>query len=304
MKLRLLEYFTMLAEELHFGRAAARLSITQPPLSTAIKSLEADLGVRLFERDKTRVELTPAGAAFLTEARKLLQGVERARTVARSVEAGMVGRLDIGFAATLLFRDILKIVEKFRQESPAIEVAMHEMLSNEQCEQLDRQQLDAGFSHGVARFDSLAAISLKADRYALCVHETHPRAHDASVRLRDLGDEPFVMFERDLNPVNHDTLISMFTAAGVHPKFSYQTRSWLTTVSVVSEGCGMAVVPASLARMRMAAVRFIPLAGPAVAVPGVLAWNPASVTPVLGKFLESAARTLSAQARRGQRPHS
>lgn len=300
MRFRLLQYFTVLAEELHFGRAATKLSITQPPLSTAIKRLEQDLGVLLFDRDKTRVRLTPAGAAFLVEARKLLEAEGRARSVARSVDQGMVGRLDIGFAGTLVFRDVLKIVERFKNDMGGVEVALHEMQSREQCERIQRRQLDAGFAHGIAPFHDLQVMQLKPDCYALCVHENHPVARKTSVRLREVADEPFVMFERDINPGNHDTLISMFAAAGIHPRFVYYTRSWTTTATMVSEGCGMALVPASLARMRMANIRIVPLAAAKVPVPGVLAWNPAWVTPMLVKFIDSASRSIG--AKEGHRP--
>ena len=293
MKFQQLKYFTVLAEELHFGRAAIRLSISQPPLSTAIKCLEEELGVLLFLRDKRMVQLTPAGSAFLVEARKLLEGASRAKEMVKSVDNGMTGSLDIGFGGTLLFRDILQIVDKFKRDNPGIETVLHEMQSSEQFEQLSRGQLNAGFTYGSAPPPKLKSIPLKADSYVLCVPAGHPRAGHSAINLRDLADEAFVMFERNVNPVNHDNVISLFSRAGIYPKFTHYARNWMTTMSMVSEGCGMAFVPSSLARMRMAGVRLIPLAGPRVPAPAMLAWNPTLVSPALEKFLENVTRTIA-----------
>jgi DNA-binding transcriptional LysR family regulator len=115
MELRQLRYFVMLAEELHFGRAARRLSITQPPLSFNIRRLEEDIGVRLFERDSKRVVLTPAGAAFLREARHLLEHAQRARELARAVAAGRIGRLEVGFTGSMVYRGC----PRWHRHSPA-----------------------------------------------------------------------------------------------------------------------------------------------------------------------------------------
>jgi len=292
MKFSVLRYFTVLAEELHFGRAAAKLAITQPPLSTAIKSLEEELGVALFQRNKTMVQLTPAGAAFLVEARKLLEGAARAKSIAKSVDQGMIGRLDVGFGGTLIFRDMLQIVEQFNRQTPGIEIVLHEMPSGEQFERLARGQLDAGFAHGSAAPPKLKSIALKEDLLVLCLPAGHPKAGEPVVKLQELADEAFLMFERDINPINHDNVISMFSRAGIYPKIVHYTRNWMTTVSMVSEGAGMAIVPSSLARMKMAGVRLIPLAGPATAALGMLVWNPTLMTPALEKFLGSASRTI------------
>jgi DNA-binding transcriptional LysR family regulator len=294
MKLNVLKYFVVLAEELHFGRAAQRLAITQPPLSTAIKSLEDELDAALFQRSKTRVQLTPAGAAFLVEARKLLEGVERAKSVVRSVDQGMSGRLEVGFGGTLLFRDILTIIGQFKRELPSIEVMLREMPSAEQFDCLLHGRLDAGFAHGVTAPPKLKSMPLKEDELVLCLPVAHPLAEEGVIDLRNLADEQFVMFERQMNPANHDAVIGLFSQAGIHPRIVHYTRNWMTTMSMVSEGCGMAIVPSTLSRMRMACVRLVPLAGAAMPARGMLVWNPALVTPGLERFLQSAASTLAA----------
>jgi DNA-binding transcriptional LysR family regulator len=306
MKLQVLKYFTVLAVELHFGRAAAQLSITQPPLSTAIMSLEEELGVLLFERNRARVRLTPAGAAFLVEARKLLEGVARAKSVVKAVHEGMEGRIDVGFGGTLIFRDILKIVDLFKAQMPRVDIVLHEMQTSEQYDRLTRGQLDAGFVHGAATPENLRAITLAEDFFALCVHADHPMAHRKRIHLSEVANEPFIMFERDINPVNHDSVIAMFSQAGIYPKFVHYTRYWVTSVTMVSEGGGIAIVPSSLERMKMADVRFVPIEGEHVPARGMLSWNPSMVSPALEKFLESAEQAIKCQTsqNRARRPRA
>jgi DNA-binding transcriptional LysR family regulator len=294
LKLQVLKYFTVLAEELHFGRAAAKLAVTQPPLSMAIKALEEELGVVLFQRTKARVQLTPAGSAFLIEARKVLECVSRAKSVVMSIDQGITGRLDIGFGGTLIFRDILRIVDAFNREYPGIEVVLHEMQSSEQVERLLHGQLDAGFNYGSVSPPHLETLTLNDDTFVLCVHENHPAAAERAVNLRDLTGEHFIMFARDVNPVNHDNIVSILSRAGIYLRCVHHTRNWMTTVALVSAGCGMAIVPSSLERMRMSSVRFIPLSGEHVSAPAVLAWNPSLVSPALQNFIESAKTTLQA----------
>lgn len=293
MRFQVLKYFVVLAEELHFGRAAGKLAITQPPLSTAIKALEEELGVLLFQRSKTSVQLTAAGEAFLLEARNLIVGAERAKSVVKSIDKGMTGRLYVGFGGTLIFRDLLQIVAQFNRQVPDIEIVLHEMPSNEQFKQLTRGQLNAGFAHGPIALPQLKYIPLKADSLAICLPDSHAKAGAKVVRLQDLANDDFIMFERDTNPANHDTVIGMFSRAGIYPRITHYTRNWMTTVSMVSEGAGISIVPSSMARMRMAGVRLIPLAGNPTPAHGMLVWNPAYVNPALKKFINSASQFIT-----------
>ena len=145
MKLHQLRYFAALAEELHFGRAAERLAITQPPLSSGIKELEEELGVRLFERSSKHVALTAAGQAYLAEVRVVLDRVASAAETARAVAAGLRGRLDIGFTGSMVYRDMPRIVRAFGSQAPGIDVNLRELSSAEQVDALLHGQLHAGF---------------------------------------------------------------------------------------------------------------------------------------------------------------
>jgi DNA-binding transcriptional LysR family regulator len=288
MKLHFLRYFTVLAEELHFGRAAARLAITQPPLSSAIKALEDELGVQLLLRSSKRVELTPAGAAFLDEARQILERLGRASNVAKAVAKGMRGRLEIGITGSLVYREVPAIVKDFNAAAPAIELVLREMGTAEQLDALLHGQLHAGFVNASAVPPQLDSLPLKDDEFVLCLPEGHPRAHQRQVSLRDLASESFVMFSREVSPANYDNVIAIFSRAGIHPRTVHAVRQWLTIVAMVAHGLGISLVPRSIARSRVHGVRFLRFSGPRVAAPAVLVWNPGNLSPALASFLQSA----------------
>jgi len=291
MKLHFLRYFTVLAEELHFGRAAQRLSITQPPLSSAIKALEQELGVQLLSRSSKHVELTPAGAAFLDEARQILDRVARASTVANAVAKGMRGRLEIGITGSLVYREVPAIVQDFSLTAPGIELVLHEMGTAEQLDALLHGRLHAGFVNASAVPPQLESLALEDDAFVVCLPEGHPRARQPEVELRDLADERFVMFSREVSPANYDNVIAVFSRAGIHPRTVHAARQWLTIVAMVANGLGISLVPNSIARSRVHGVHFIPFSGPAVRSPALLVWNPASLSPALASFLQSASTT-------------
>lgn len=241
MKTHLLKYFVVLAEELHFGRAAQKLSMTQPPLSTAIRQLEEDINVSLFYRDNKRVRLTPAGNAFLSEAQAILERMERACDIARGAAEGLLGRLDVGFTSSMLYRDLPQVVTAFAEQHPRMEVILHELSTTEQIDGLKRGQLQAGFiniKEPASVTSGLRCLSLREDQLVCCLPSNHPLAYKDGVNLKQLEDEPFVMFAREVAPTNHDNVISTLHRAGVHPKTRHAARQWLTVVAMV--GAGMA----------------------------------------------------------------
>jgi DNA-binding transcriptional LysR family regulator len=291
MKLHLLRYFAVLAEELHFGRAAERLAITQPPLSSGVKALEEELGVKLFERTSKHVALTPAGHAYLAEVRVVLDRVARAGEAARAVAAGLQGRMDIG---SMVYRDMPRIVRAFGQRAPGIDVHLREMSSSEQIEALLHRQLHAGFINTSAVPPRLACRLLAADHFVCCLPDDHALACEPSVPLAALAQETFVMFARDVAPANHDNVIALFHRAGIHPHTRHAARQWLTVVSLVALRMGVALVPASLAQAGVQGVRFVPIAGPYHPTVGVLAWHEEADAPALHVFLECALSTIGA----------
>jgi DNA-binding transcriptional LysR family regulator len=292
MKLHFLRYFVVLAEELHFGRAASKLAITQPPLSSAIKSLEEELEVQLLIRDSKHVELTQAGEAFLEEARHVLEQVARASNVAKIVARGMRGRLEIGVTGSLIYREVPAIVKQFNAEMPDVEVVLREMSSADQLNELLRGQIHAGFVNGSTVPPQLACRPMGEDEFVLCLPEDHAKARGRTVDLKQLAHENFVMFSRDVAPANHDNVIAIFSRAGIHPKIAHAARQWLTIVAMVANGLGVSLVPRSLARSGVHGVKFVRIRGEQVQAPAMLVWNPAYKLPTLRSFIECSERIL------------
>ena len=295
MKLHFLRYFVVLAEELHFGRAASKLAITQPPLSSAIKSLEQELEVQLLIRDSKHVELTQAGVAFLEEARQILEQVARASSVAKIVAKGMSGRIEIGVTGSLIYREVPEIVRQFNIEMPSVDVVLREMSSADQLNELLRGQLHAGFVNAATAPPQLASLPLGEDEFVLCLPEDHPKAQGDTVDLKQLADERFVMFSRDVAPANHDNVIAIFSRAGIHPKTIHAARQWLTIVAMVANGLGVSLVPRTLARSRVHGVKFMKISGEQVLSPAILVWNPAYCLPTIRGFIECSERILNRQ---------
>ena len=293
MKLHFLRYFVVLAEELHFGRAASRLAITQPPLSSAIKSLEEELEVQLLIRDSKHVELTQAGEAFLEEARQILEQVARASNVAKSVARGMRGRLEIGMTGSQIYREVPAIIQQFHAQMPDVNVVLNEMSSAEQIDQLLRGQIHAGFVNAAAVPPQLEFLPMAEDEFLLCLPEDHPKAHCDSVELKQLEHELFVMFSRVVAPANYDNVIAIFSRAGIHPRVAHAARQWLTIIAMVANGLGISVVPRSLARSRVHGVRFVGIKGDQVLAPAMLVWNPAYCPPTLRSFIGCARGVLA-----------
>jgi DNA-binding transcriptional LysR family regulator len=294
MKLHFLRYFVVLAEELHFGRAARRLSITQPPLSTAIRSLEDELGVQLFVRDSKHVALTPAGLAFLGEARHILDRVQRASSVAALAARGVSGRLEVGVTGSLVYREVPRIVHAYNRAVPEVDVVLREMSTADQLDELLRGRLDLGFVNAGTVPAALQAWPLAEDEFVLCLPERHALAARRQVALRDLADEQFVMFSRDVAPANHDHVIAIFSRAGIHPRTVHAARQWLTVIAMVAHGLGVSIVPRSLARSRLHGVRFVRFAGDPVGSPASLVWNPERLSTAARSLVETARRLVPA----------
>jgi DNA-binding transcriptional LysR family regulator len=292
MQLHHLRYFVVLADELHFGRAAQRLSITQPPLSYAIQTLEKDLGILLFERDSKRVNLTPAGEAYLVEVRSILDRIAHANDTARAVAGGKIGRLDIGFTGSMVYRDVPQIVSRFFAQHPGIEVTLRELSSVEQIEGLRHGQLHAGFVNALSVPEGLAGEALQDDGFVCCLPEHHALARETEIDLIQLSREPFVMFARDVAPANYDNVIGICMQAGFAPQTCYAARQWLTIVALVANGLGVALVPASIQRTRIAGARFVPLRARNAHSKAYLLWHPESRMPALTYFIDAARAIL------------
>ncbi|MES2183046.1 MAG: LysR family transcriptional regulator [Pseudomonadota bacterium] len=259
MELRHLRYFSVLAEELHFGRAAVRLAISQPPLSVAIKQLEDSVGARLFDRNSKEVRLTAAGMALQVSARRLLAQAEDAALEARNVAAGFAGRLRIGFVGAMLYRGLPQALRVFQAEYPAVRIALAELNSGEQIAELLHDRLDLGFVHTSRMPDELQRQLLLAEPFVCCLPAQHRLARKRVIGLVDLRTEPFVLFSRSASPDYHERILSICAGAGFRPEVRHEVRHWLAVVSLVSQGLGVALVPEAMRRSALRGAVFRPL---------------------------------------------
>jgi len=259
MEFRHLRYFLVLAEELHFGRAAQRLSISQPPLSLNIQQLEASVGAKLFTRNSKAVQLTAAGLAFMPAARALIDQAAQAASHARDVGQGMAGSLAIGFSGTMLYSGLPNILERFQAEHPLLRLTLKELSSSEQLIELAHDRLDLGFVHTTRVPPELSQILVSSQAFVCCLPTGHALARKRSISLEALQGEPFAVVSRAVSPDYHDRILAICTEAGFYPQIRYELRHWLSVVSLVSQGMGVALVPAALRQSAMAGTAFVPL---------------------------------------------
>lgn len=254
MELRHLRYFIAVAEELHFGRAAQVLGISQPPLSQQIQALEQELGARLFERTNRRVALSEAGRLFLEEARQVLAQVDKAADVARRAQLGELGEMKIGFTSSAPFNSsIPKAIYSFRQRFPAVHLNLKEMSSRDVADALLDESIEVGLMRPLPLPESLIATELLREPLVAVLNAAHPLAQGnvPGINMADLAHEPFVFFPRSYGSGLHAQLLSLARQAGFTPHFAQEAAEVMTIIGLVSAGLGVSVLPASFQRMRI-----------------------------------------------------
>jgi len=261
--LRLLRYFVAVAEELHFGRAAARLHMAQPGLSQQIKVLERLLGVRLLERTSRQVRLTPAGDALLAESRRLLAEMERAVDRVRRTGRGEIGRVTIAAIGSATYDVIPRLLRAQRRRLPDVEVVLREMSTPAQVQALRNGDVDVGFLRLPADTAELVAHTVREDRMALMLPDAHPLARRTRIGLRDLAREPLILFPAAPRPSWADTVVAACREAGFEPIVAQEAMESATVVSFVAAGIGIALVPEGLKVLARPGVVFRFVAPPA-----------------------------------------
>lgn len=296
IELRLWRQFLAVAEELHFGRAARGLNMTQPPLTQAIAQLEALLGVRLFDRTKRSVQLTAAGAALVPEARDLLARAQALPAYARASADGEAGRLRLAFVSTVGFELLPRWVLAFRAHYPKVQLELIEATGDVQLQAFERGEIDAGFmlhSPGFAPA-GLACRRISREPLVVAVPAQSALASRAELALADLLDQPLVVFPRRILPSLYDAIFAMYHAAGQLPQVVQEAIQMQTIVNLVSAGLGIAWVPESVRQFQRPGVAYrgVSAARPgkvrAPAVPGCetsLVWAAQSANPALARFM-------------------
>jgi DNA-binding transcriptional LysR family regulator len=265
MELRHLRYFVRVANELHFGRAAAQLGISQPPLSQQIRLLEAELGVQLFERSSRRVRLTVAGRLFLGEANATLERADHAIRVTRRAANGELGELTFGLSASALFMPIFSdALTAFRRRHPDVHLDLTEQSLAAQREAVAAGTLDVGLVRSGRRLalpPSITATALAIDRMYVAMPDGHRLATtDASIDVADLADEPMVHYPYDREGFQDD-LHRLFGSVGLRPRIMQEAHEMSTLLGLVSAGLGITILPASLRRLHIANLHYREISG-------------------------------------------
>lgn len=285
MELRHLRYFVAVAEQRHFGRAAERLHMAQPPLSQQIRQLEAELGVTLLTRTTRRVDLTPAGAAYLDHAREILAAVDEAGAVAARIAAGRTGRLMVGCVGSATYSLLPVLAKRMRSELPDVDFGFRgEMLSPDQASALHDGSLDMALLRRLPDTSGLTVADVRHEGLIVALPQEHRYASRKRLRVADLAGEGLIIHAGNGRSVMHSLVHDLFSAAEVDLQVVHQVAETSTLVTFVAAGLGIAVVPEPTSDLNVPGVVYVPLVG----TPGVdlvVATREGDANPVLARAL-------------------
>lgn len=292
MELRQLRYFVAVAEDLHFGRAARRLGIAQPPLSQQIQRFERNIGAQLFERTRRSVKLTPAGEALLPEARELLARSQQVLEMVQDIALGRAGRLTIGFVESASLLTLPEILKRFREHYPGVELELIELSTNEQLTALRDGRIQISCVRTPQSSAPPTSLLIARERLVLAMPEA--LAHDTPdpVPLSAVAGAPFIMPPRRLGHSFHDTVHETCARAGFTPHVVQEAIQMQTILGLVAAGIGVALVPESLGRMQRDGVACRRVSDDQAFTDLILIWNDDNKHQTVRNFVELA-RDLS-----------
>ncbi len=301
LELRHLRYFIAVAEELHFGRAAERLGISQPPLSQQIQALEEEIGARLFERTNRRVELTDAGRLFLDESRQVLAQVDKAVLLARRAHLGELGELKIGFTSSAPFTSTIpSSIHAFRKAYPEVHLDLQEMSSRQVLRALLEESLQVGVIRPLALPDTVHSVELFREPLVAVLRADHPLAagSEDGLAIAALAEEPFVFFPRSYGTGLYDQVIALTRQAGFSPRIAQEASEAMTIIGLVSAGMGVSILPASFRRTRVDGVVYRTLGDPEATTAVWLVRRQNEGSPLALSFIDLVTREAASLHRR------
>ncbi|WP_369148843.1 LysR family transcriptional regulator [Streptomyces sp. R44] len=279
--------FVVLAEELHFGHAATRLGIAQPPLSQQIRRLEDKVGHPLFSREPGRVALTPAGRELLPPARHALTGLADGLAAAREAGSGRAGRLRIGFAASLALTVLPGLLRTFHERFPAVRLDIQEMTTTPQLAALRERTIDVGLLREPPADDAaLGFATVLTEPFVAVLPSAHPLARQRTVRVEQLADLPFVLLPRTVGPSLYDQIAGLCAAAGFTPEVVQHAVEWQTVCALVETGLGVSLAPESVRRIRLKGVAYRRIDLDATLTRVAAAWRKDTQNPLIPGLLE------------------
>ncbi|QCO98382.1 LysR family transcriptional regulator [Arthrobacter sp. 24S4-2] len=285
MELRHLRYFVVVAETCHFGQAAERLQMAQPPLSQQIRQLEAELGAELFTRTTRSVRLTPAGEAFFEDAQRILRNVEEAARRARQFAEGKAGTLRIGLTGTASYTQLPALARLVKEHLPHVVLDIHtEMLTPAIELALAAGEIDVGVLRPPASEPSLTVRAIARENFVVAIPAGHRLTSADTVTVGELRAEDFIMYPAGSRSVVNDAVIRACRAAGFHPNIAHESAKTSTQLSLVAAGLGIAVLPESVRGIALTGVQYRTVSG-TEEVELAVAWRRASESPLVDAFL-------------------
>jgi DNA-binding transcriptional LysR family regulator len=300
IELRHLRYFVAVAEELHFGRAARRLHLAQPPLSQQIRKLEEILGYPLFDRSTRSVALTAAGEVFLERAKHTLRNVERDLAEARSVGRGEVGSLHVGFVGSAMLTSLPEILRNYRLVYPQVRLHLHESFTSKVIDGLQSGELDAGLLRDGDMTEGIVTTPIYEERFVVVLPVHHPRAGQTSISPAALRDEPFVYYPRSAGHRAFDKPLAVCEEYGFRPQIVQESSNWLSILRLVGAGLGVSIAPACVRNIAAPGVVCLRLQrgknSPELLSEVELAWRRGESRPIVGRFAQIVRQTLQRAA--------
>ena len=292
MELRDLRYFVAVAEDLHFGRAAERLHMTQPALSRQIRALESDLEVQLFHRTKRRVQLTIAGQTFLEEAREILRHADDAVLNTRRVARGEIGQLRLSFTPSALRSVVPEVVRAFRDCYPDVQLTMTEHCTQDQVEAFRAHEVDVGFLYPPIDEKLLAITPLQTEELVIALPTIHPLASHNPLSLSDLATEPFILHPRREGPYLYDQILHLCLQAGFRPYVIQEAVTSQTRIGLVAAGMGITFVPETLKDSVNSTITYCNVQGAAPSLQLAIARRHDNNSPIVQHFFQIVTETL------------
>jgi DNA-binding transcriptional LysR family regulator len=262
VELRQLRYFVAVAEERHFGRAAKRLRLSQPPLSAQIKGLEEELGVKLFQRSTRQVALTDAGRTFLERAEGILEAIEEAKEAAKGADEGVRGRLEVGFISSATLGLLPPAIRLFRERFGGVEIELRELTSAQQIDALYAGEIRVGLVRLPLRAPGLRFEPLQEESFVVALPSGHPLEALESVPLEAMVDQPLIFFTRQLMPSLHAQIVELFQRVGAFPNVVQHAVHLQTIVGLVASDVGLAILPEPAERLSREGVVYRSLDAP------------------------------------------
>jgi DNA-binding transcriptional LysR family regulator len=293
MELRHLRYFVVVAEELHFTRAADRLNMAQPPLSQQIHQLESELNVKLFYRTKRQVELTAAGKILLKNVYKILNDIEKACDSAQRANRGEIGEIIVGFTGSATFDILPNLIQMYRKKFPLVDLTVLQLSTTDQIHSLLSGEINIGILCAPIKNSELNFEVIRQEPFIIAMPKNHPLASNpAPIDVQELSKELFIMTPRKAGQIYYDIIINICHNAGFSPNITQEVHELHTSISLVAAGMGVALVPYSIQNFRIKGIIYRQLKNSSSTLKTALAWRSDEKSPLVHSFITLAKKII------------